>query len=395
MLAAALAAAIGIGTSAATGAEPKALLSEIPAPVGPPVAGKVLKSASDEVAVVSRAQGQKIGIPAAFPDVHPTYLRFDDGSIRFWIQGGGGTSTFTTTDFTAFTPTPNAAAVTHVLAPSKPLSAAFDADYAGGSSVFPSADKKDLLLIYHAENHYGRPYGSSGVTAFYATVGIARSSDGGKTWTPQGPILSGRETMPAYPPPATAMGAGNPSAIITAGYIYVFYLDMVSKTGPYKGINALCLARAPITSDGAVGAWMKYYQKAFSQPGIGGECNAAVPPPTAKSGISFQSNPDISFNTALNAYLLVFQSDDGFFYSTSPDMVTWTVPKLFMETPPNVASLRTAGADYYYYPLLVTPAAPSDQITGASGFVYYAKGTEDAKLTQSTHSWYRRSWTIE
>src|SRR5262249_16013298 len=151
------------------------------------------------------------------------------------------------------------------------------------------------------------------------------------------PILSGREALPtAYPPPAIAMGAGNPSAIVTGGYIYLFYLDMVSRTRPYKGINALCLARAPIASDRAARGWMKYYQKAFSQRGIGGECNPVVPPPTAKSGITFQSNPDVSFNSALNAYLLVFQSDDGFFYSTSSDMVTWASPKLFMETPPNV-----------------------------------------------------------
>jgi len=131
-----------------------------------------------------------------------------------------------------------------------------------------------------------------------------------------------------------------------------------------------------------------------ASPEIGGLCQAPVPPPSAKSGITFQSNPDISFNSALNAYLLVFQSDDGFFYATSSDMTSWSPPRLFMSTPPNLQGLRTPGAEYYYYPLLVTPSAPSDQLTGADGFIFYAKGTQDARLTQSNHSWYRRSWSI-
>ena len=112
---------------------------EIAPPAGPPTEGKTLTSNNDEISVLSRDQGLRIdAVP--LPDVHPTYLRFDDGSIRFWIQGGGGTSIFTTTDFKSFTPSPISSHVTHVLAPSKPLSDLFDADYAGGSSIFPSAN---------------------------------------------------------------------------------------------------------------------------------------------------------------------------------------------------------------------------------------------------------------
>jgi len=366
---------------------------EIAPPAGPPTEGKTLTSNNDEISVLSRDQGLRIdAVP--LPDVHPTYLRFDDGSIRFWIQGGGGTSIFTTTDFKSFTPSPISSHVTHVLAPSKPLSDLFDADYAGGSSIFPSANRRDLLMIYHAENHYGHAYGTAGVTAFYASIGIARSADGGKTWSRQGPVITGREAQTGYPPPNIGLGAGNPSAIVTGGYIYVFYIDNVSRTGQFRGINSLCLARAPIATDGRPGSWTKYYQKSFSQPGIGGLCQAPVPPPSAKSGVTFQSNPDISFNSALNAFLLVFQSDDGFFYATSSDMASWSPPRLFMSTPPNLQGLRTPGAEYYYYPLLVTPSAASDQLTGADGFIFYAKGKQDARLTQSNHSWYRRSWSI-
>src|SRR5262245_44704071 len=72
-------------TVVAAPASAAALLAEIPVPTGGPVAGKTLSAASDAVSVISRAEAQKIGIPADFPDVHPTYLRFDDGPVRFWI----------------------------------------------------------------------------------------------------------------------------------------------------------------------------------------------------------------------------------------------------------------------------------------------------------------------
>ena len=86
-------------------AAPLALFEEIAPPAGRPTEGKTLTSNNDEINVLSRDQGLRIGA-VPLPDVHPTYLRFDDGSIRFWIQGRGGTSIFTTTDFKSFTPSP-------------------------------------------------------------------------------------------------------------------------------------------------------------------------------------------------------------------------------------------------------------------------------------------------
>jgi len=129
------------------GAAPAAVpFEEIAPPIGPPTDGKMLTSNNDETSVLSRDQGLRIGA-VPLPDVHPTYIRFDDGSIRFWIQGGGGTSIFTTTDFRSFTPSPISSRVMNVLTPSKPLSDLFDADYAGGSSIFPSANRRALLMI--------------------------------------------------------------------------------------------------------------------------------------------------------------------------------------------------------------------------------------------------------
>jgi hypothetical protein len=55
-----------------------------------------------------------------------------------------------------------------------------------------------------------------------------------------GPVITGRE---GYPPTNIGLVAGNPSAIVTDGYMYVFYIDNVGRTGQFRGINSLCLAR--------------------------------------------------------------------------------------------------------------------------------------------------------
>jgi len=367
---------------------------EITPPTGAGLTSKIIAMGGDEINVLSYAAAKLINT-APLPDLHQTFLKLADGTNRFWIQGGHGTSIFTTTDFTTFNTTLVNGKIQPVIGPSSELSTLFDADYAGAGSVFPAANKHDLLMIYHAENHYGKPYGATGVTNFYSTVGLARSTDAGLTWSGRTPILTGREAMPASVPASIALGAGDPSAIITGGYIYVFFGDYVSSTGVFKGINQMCLARAPIQSDGAPGSWMKYYKGAFTEPGVGGLCSQPVPAPSTLSGINFQGNADISFNTALNAYLFIFLSDDGFFYSTSPDMLTWTTPKLLMRTGPQIAALRTPGATYYYKPTFITPGNTSDQITGATGYLFYAKGIQNTALGQNTHSWYRQSVTIK
>ena len=375
---------------------PQVLLAEIAPPVGPMVTGKTLVSQADDLNVITHAQALAMG-ESPIPDEHLTFLRYSDGSAKFWIQGGGGTSIFTTTDFTTLTPSPNALKTTPVLGPSKPLGSAFDADYAGGSSIFKASSGSDLLMIYHAENHYGVVENATNGITFYASIGLARSSDGGLTWTRSGPIITGREAMGPYPGANMGgVGAANPSALVTGGYIYVVFADEASKTGPYNGIGVTCIARATRASDGAVGAWMKYYNGSFSQPGLGGNCSKIVPTPKTTTGNNYTNNPDLSFNDALNAYLLVFMSDDGMYYALSSDLMSWTNPTPFMKfDTPNSVALKTVGATYHYYPSLISPNYPSEQMTGSAGYLYYAAGVFDAKQGQSVHSLWRRSWSIQ
>jgi HYDIN/CFA65/VesB-like, Ig-like domain len=325
------------------------------------------------------------------PDEHLTYMDQGDGSTRFWIAGGaippGGTTAIpsaiglTTNDFEHFTPLTlfNGNAVAG-LAPSGPGTENFDADYVGPGAVITAANGTDLLMFYAAENHlFGDAHYD--FSPFYSSIGLARSTDNGVTWNRVGQVITGITPKPTQPPPG-ALGATGPSVIMSGGYIYLYYLDVGNY---YIYPDVVHVARAPVASDGAPGAWLKYYQGAFTEPGLGGlstPVQGQVPPGEITKGAFW---PDVSYNTCLQTFLMVFQTADGYYYSTSPDLLTWTLQgKVFSYSPdfdPNGV--------WYGYQTLVSPDQSSERVTSCTGYLYYAKRTNYSAVC---HSMYRRAY---
>jgi len=324
------------------------------------------------------------------PDEHMSYFRRADGSsLVYWaggiLAGPGETVAMTTADFSSFTPLVlrNGNAVS-VFSPSGPGTSNFDADYAGPGTVLRAANGSDLLMIYHAENHLfnGIDYPTA---PFYAALGLARSTDGGATWTRQGEIITGMTPKPAGTPPRGALGAANPCVVAANGYLYVFYVDIGYQTGP----DVVHLARAPINSDGAPGAWQKWYDGSFGQPGLGGlstPVQGQVPPGSTTLSAG---NPDVSFNGHLQQWVMVFQTADGFYYSTSVDLTSWTVQGRILAFGAN-NDARQPGQTWYGYPTLISPDQPTEQGTSASGYLYYAKGVYQV----TDHTMYRRAFSF-
>jgi hypothetical protein len=355
---------------------PSATFTPLPSPQG----------SSLTIASIALSGGEQNVLPPGtvtspyVPDEQMPYLRQPDGTFKLWASAGGtyGVYRFDTPDLFALS------APSMVFAPSGPGTTAFDADYAGPGSVFPAMNGTGLLMIYHAENHLYSGVDYPG-TPFYAGIGLARSNDGGMTWQREGQIISGHDPQQATQAPGGA-GALTPSAVEIGGYIYVCFRELDQQSA----VSGYGLARAPITSDGAPGSWEKYDQGSFSTPGLGGAFTPLniVLDPTVPGD---ERQPNISFNTYLNAFVMLTVGNGGIYALTSPDLINWSAATLAFPAPEPDASAGTANGPRNWYPTLMTPSEPADQITGQTGFLYYAKFLGDGT---SHHYMYRQAFTL-
>ena len=323
------------------------------------------------------------------PDMHTAILKQTDGSYRVWISGRfkndsieGATALVTTRDFLTYSPVGSTTVAQPVLIPScrYPFAVScgnnFDADYAGADWVYPASDGTDLLMLYHAQTKY---YG--GTTApdqtndpSWSVVGLARSSDQGVTWTGRTSVVSGTDAKPTTRPGNGIYGAVEPGAIAANGYVYVYY-SYFPLSGP-PGIQA---ARAPLSGDGAPGTWIKYNNGFSSSPGLGGVGTTVV---QTGANCTRPAQPWPTFSAYLNAYALIFICKEGWFFSLSTDLVTWTQPQQFL----------TSTAGEFNGPteenvILVTPGNVM-QVIGQTGYVLYAY-TPDWKGGTTHELWMR------
>ena len=173
---------------------------------------------------------------------------------------------------------------------------------------------------------------------------LARSSPAGSL----SPILR-RGRVPSRPGGPCALANGSD------GFIYIYYLDWGRPLSP--GADEIHLARSPVSSDGAPGSWYKYFQGSFDEPGIDGNSDPVIRGPSSTA--FWAGFPSVSYNVSLDAYLAVFVSADGFYYSASSDLTNWTVGKklLTRNETPNTAE------PWLLYPSLRSPSQPTDSTT--------------------------------
>jgi hypothetical protein len=322
------------------------------------------------------------------PDGHMTYFTLANGSSHYWWAGGtvvgaGEALAMSTRDGLHFMPRVmhDGDAVGSLL-PNHPGSAAPDADYAGPGSVFHAAGGHDLLMIYHGENHTFGGVDNPPGNPFYATICLARSRDGGVTWKREGAIIRGMQPKAQRDPPRSAMGAGNPDALIVDGYIYVFYVDLSFDLEP----DLTHVARAPLASDGAPGSWEKWHDGSFSTPGLGGKSTPVMGRPDPVDKTVWAANVGVSYNAGLHEYLSVFQTAIGFYYATSTNLTSWQIRGQIFAFGDDNDQLKR-GQTWYSYPTYLSPGEPDDRVTEGSGYLYYAK----AKWAVTDHTMYRRS----
>jgi hypothetical protein len=270
----------------------------------------------------------------------------------------------------------------------------FDENYSAPGSLLQDPTTGNFLMIYEAENHCP---GDVNQFPFYASIGLAVSTDQGMTWPELVSGSYGPSRFPALqvlgPEPsseATPRNYGDaiPSAYIDTAdgttYLYVAYLYYGSPSSPATD-GMIRVARAQLGGSGPL-TFTKWYQGGFTQPGIAGLDTGVLP---SKGCSGFQAQPDISRNDTYGVYMMTFvcvtvvsgvQTEAAWFYSTATSLAlqNWSAPQMiansqFAVTDPCTGS--SAGGSQFdgWYPSLMSPGSPSGHTT-ATGYVFFMKG---------------------
>ena len=294
----------------------------------------------------------------------------------------------------------------------------FDENYVGPGSVLRDPTLRDgAIMIYEAENHCpGGQYDFN----FYATIGFARSADGGATWPQPGdpdraPILSISEPQPSSGAPQ-AMGDALPAALVAASggsnYLYVVYTHFPPPNGyaTTQMPGVLRMARAKLDRMNAVPQFLKWWNGGFIQQGLGGADSPILP----ASGCADPRYPnwdhdqgaDLSYNAYLGRYLLVFvcanyaANTAGWYFSTASSLEKqdWSAPQLIGNSPgafcadgnqvqQSCRASCSGGATFNgWYPSLLSPPNGSG-LTSRTGYVFFLSGcdaTETGRQFMST-----------
>lgn len=176
-----------------------------------------------------------------------------------------------------------------------------------------------LAGFFHAETHW-YPRSTQGWYA-YKSIGVAYSSDSGRSWGAPYQILKHELDKPTTP---GWSGLGDGAVIYNHlnNKYYCYYT-------PATGVTAICMA-ASADPNGYVGSWKKWYNNSFSEPGLGGK-QTAIAPLSMNPG----SNPSVHWNTYLNKFVMIWHGWDGKLYiSASADGEAWGTPKLLLEDGP-------------------------------------------------------------
>jgi len=359
---------------------------------------------------------------ANLPDEHTTFLPLfhrehdapdadDDSPLTYLVFGASrvgpsnaGAVVLTTTDLTNFNfATALGYAEQVFVSPvafttcDSVYNSEFDENYAAPGSVLqdPTRRPGNFIMLYEAENHCP---GGVWQPPFYATVGFARSFDGGRTWPApinsefggrgRRVVLKGPDPEPASEPVPAPEGDAIPAAFFDRsergeGYLYVSYSYYVGPGGHSDGF--IRVARAKLDDDEDRDhplSFKKWNNGAFSEPGIGG-LDTGVLPALGCAGRQAQSS--IYRDDDLRLYFLVYVCDSiasngqaAWFYSTATSLERedWTAPQMILNSQFSITSCSGGGEQFDgFYPSLMSPGAAQGHLK-LTGHVFFLNGCD-------------------
>jgi hypothetical protein len=328
------------------GPEPQAAVQDAPAGAPLQTGEAISVTVGEQRTVLARGA---LGL-SYFPDM--AVLRID-GEPTFTLLVTATVSTYRLTGGDLFSLT----SASKVLGPG--ARGEFDNGYAGISGIYK--DPSGVLYgFYHAEDQEDMPLiPGTTIPGFYARIAVASSRDAGKTWQKLGPVVSSAKPKDyiAYSGQADR-GAAEPGVLVdTEGrYLYLYYDDHARVGG--RGVQ-ISVARADLRAGPPLpGAFRKYRNGAFSDPGIGGMDDVVISGQRFNAGDAMLPHPVRS--AYLGCYLMIFNIDayrewqdgqpptqSGFYFASSKDAIHWSDPRvLFVDNtvPVNGRSLSWEGS---------------------------------------------------
>jgi len=204
---------------------------------------------------------------------------------------------------------------------------------------------KILYAVYHNENYPSTlPYNTTtkegyinkkwpeglkeqGSPAAVCRIGIMKSSDGGRNWTNKGVFIEDLQPRMILRPhnnsKTFAGGVGDPSAVATGDYLYLFYGEY-GYPGTYDSLNydarkewsgqCISMARIKLSDlDNPVGKAKRWDGNGFNAPynGVGKPITSLQIPinegggPASSLKAGFYWGPSVSWNTYLKAWVML------------------------------------------------------------------------------------------
>lgn len=235
--------------------------------------------------------------------------------------------------------------------------------YAAGGPIYQDPHSGTLLMIYHAE----RWIVPGNWLPFYSELGIARSMDGGGTWTDLGPIITPHAPFASdyFQVRRLTFDVGGGGYVIIGDYMYVYFNDLLKDGEDYTGLN-LAVARARVAdvvdaaiNEGRAALWTKYFNGAWTEPGIRGRSTALAP------GNQDVHWGDVSYNSYLNKYISIAAGAPwpatDLYWTESKDGLHWT----------NYSRIVSDSEHKYY--VTVVGLGDNPRETGGKFFIYYIR----------------------
>ncbi len=233
--------------------------------------------------------------------------------------------------------------------------------YLGFCSVF-EVSNGEVWALYQEEF---RP-NESASGAFAAQIGYAVSTDGGNSFVLRGPILSSDNMWNRDG--RTISGIGQPNGIIHDGYLYLYFTNWDS------GHDSIHLVRIQLSSESlSAEAWNGDSFIALSDPRIlpKGVTRPVVINRDTPVSEGYTALASVSYNNALETYIMGYETACGFRYQQSADLLHWTNEQELINFNPCKGG-EPIGLEWRGYPSLVSFDEPNSSKTNRSVQLVYA-----------------------